>query len=266
MLIQNGHSFLRSSDAFAPVPRCACDRPTYSREPVCRLGRTGRAGPGARLVRNRRRHPTARTDTVARADITADVSASGSLSAVGTQNLGFATSGRLTSVRVHVGDRVKAGQVLAKIDATAAKAALGQAKGNLHAQQAGLDRLTSSTTVAGSQSTVSQANAIVDATSSQAAATADADDAAIGRAKAQLAVDEDAKDQASSALKAVKRACRAASSSGSSAGAAVGTLAQQALQQLQSGDSAGAAQTLAQLNSQLGSAPPRAMRPPAARC
>ena len=200
--------------------------------------------------------PTARTDTVTRADITADVSASGSLSAVGTQNLGFATSGKLTSVRVHVGDRVKAGQVLAKIDATAAKAALAQAKGNLHAQQAGLDRLISSTTVDGSQSTVSQANAIVDATTSQVAATADADDAAISRAKSQLAVDEDAKDQANSALKAVKRACRAASSSGSSAGAAAGTLAQQALQQLQSGDSAGAAQTLAQLNSQLGSAAP----------
>ena len=105
--------------------------------------------------------PTARTDTVSRADITAGVSASGSLSAVGTQNLGFAASGKLTSVRVHVGDRVKAGQVLATVDATAAKAALAQAKGNLHAQQAGLARLTSATTVSGAQSTANQADTIV---------------------------------------------------------------------------------------------------------
>ena len=116
--------------------------------------------------------PAVRTDTVANADITADVSASGSLSAVGSQNLGFATSGKLRSVRVHVGDRVTAGQVLATIDATAAKAALAQAKGTLHAQQAGLDRLTTSTTVAGAQSTASQANTIVEATTSQVAATA----------------------------------------------------------------------------------------------
>ena len=148
----------------------------------------------------------------------------------GHRELGFATSGKPTSVRVHVGDRVKAGQVLAKIDATAAKAALAQAKGNLHAQQAGLDRLTSSTTVAGSQSTVSQANAIVDATTSRWRPPLTPTTRRSARAKAQLAVDEDAKDQANSALKAVEGLVPRRSSSGSSAGAAAGTLAQQALQ------------------------------------
>ncbi len=193
--------------------------------------------------------PTARTDTVSRADITSDVSASGSLSAVGSENLGFASSGKLTSVRVHVGAQVKAGQVLATIDATAAKAALSQAKGNLHAQQAGLDRLTSSTTVSGAQSTVSQANTIVAATKSQVKATADADAAAISRAKAQLKVDEDAKDQASSALKKLEAECAAGQGSATAAAA----LVQKAQQQLAAGDTAGAAATLAQVNASAGS-------------
>src|SRR6478735_2822678 len=146
----------------------------------------------------------AKTDTVSRADVTAGVSASGALSAVGSANLGFATGGKLTSVRVRVGDHVKAGQELAAIDSTAAKAALAQAKGNLHAQQAGLDRLISATTVSGAQSTARQANTVVAATRSQVAATADADDAAIDRAQAQLKIDRDAQDQAESALKTVQ--------------------------------------------------------------
>ncbi len=186
--------------------------------------------------------PTARTDTVSRADITAGVSASGSLSAVGTQNLGFAASGKLTSVRVHVGDRVKAGQVLATVDATAAKAALAQAKGNLHAQQAGLARLTSATTVSGAQSAANQADTIVAATKGQVAATADADSAAISRAKTQLNTDEDAKDDAASALKKAEAACKA----GQGAAGASAALIQKAQQQLAAGDTAAAAATLAQ--------------------
>ncbi|GAA3631677.1 HlyD family efflux transporter periplasmic adaptor subunit [Microlunatus ginsengisoli] len=195
----------------------------------------------------------ANTGTVSRGDVTAGVSASGALSAIGTENLGFATGGKLTSVRVKVGDKVTAGQTLATVDATAAKATLAQAEGNLKAQQAGLDRLISATTVSGAQNTVSQANAVVSATQSQVAATADADDAAISRAKTQLSTDKDARDQAESALASLKAACKAASSGAASANAAVGTLAQQALAQLQSGDSAGAKATLAQLNAQLGS-------------
>lgn len=190
--------------------------------------------------------PTARTDTVSRADITAGVSASGSLSAVGTQNLGFAASGKLTSVRVHVGDRVKAGQVLATVDATAAKAALSQAKGNLHAQQAGLARLTSATTVSGAQSAANQADTIVAATKGQVSATAEADSAAISRARTQLNTDEDAKDDASSALKKAQSACASATTSAE--------VLAKAQQQLADGDAVGAAATLAQANASAGSA------------
>jgi HlyD family secretion protein len=167
--------------------------------------------------------PAAQTATVSRADITSGVSASGALSAVGTENLGFATSGKLTSVRVHVGDRVKAGQVLATIDATAAKQALAQAEANLKAQQAALDRITTSTTVSGAESTVDQAKSIVNATKGQVAATADADQATIDRAKVQLKTDQDAKDQADSAVKTVKGQCKAATAAAAAAAAAPAT-------------------------------------------
>ena len=57
-----------------------------------------------------------RTATVTRGDVTAGVTANGSFAAMTSENLGFATGGKLTSVKVKVGDHVEAGQVLAKID------------------------------------------------------------------------------------------------------------------------------------------------------
>jgi HlyD family secretion protein len=195
---------------------------------------------------------TARTALVSRADVTAGVSANGSFAAVTSENLGFATGGKLTSVKVKVGDHVETGDVLAKIDSRQAKHALEQAEANLSAQQAGLDRLAAATMVSGAESTVAQAQTVVSATEEQAAATARADKAAISRAKAQLRTDEDAKDQAESALKTLKASCRAATAASSAADSGADALAQQALQQIQAGDTAGAAQTLAQLNSQLG--------------
>ena len=194
----------------------------------------------------------ARTVTVSRADVTAGVSANGSFAAVTSENLGFATGGRLTSVKVKVGDRVETGDVLARIDSSQARHALEQAEANLSAQQAGLDRLAAATTVSGAESTVAQARTVVAATKEQAAATARADKAAISRAKAQLGTDDDAEDQAASALKALKASCRAATAASSAAVTGADALAQQALQQIQAGDTAGATQTLAQLNSQLG--------------
>ncbi len=196
----------------------------------------------------------ARTAPVSRADVTAGVSANGSFAAVTSENLGFATGGKLTSVKVKVGDHVETGDVLAKIDSRQAKHALEQAEANLSAQQAGLDRLAAATTVSGAESTVAQARTVVSATEEQAAATARADKAAISRAKAQLHTDDDAKDQAESALKTLKASCRAATAASSAADSGADALAQQALQQIQAGDTAGAAQTLAQLNGQLGSA------------
>lgn len=199
--------------------------------------------------------PAARTAEVVRADLTVGVSASGSFTAVSSENLGFATGGKLTSVKVKVGDHVHAGDVLARIDSRQAKHALEQAEANLAAQQAGLDRITSATTVSDAQSTLDQARNVVRATKEQVAATAEADQKAIDRAKAQQSSDEDAEDQAKSAVNQLDAACNAAGSASAAASSANSALLQQALRQLQSTDPdavAAATKTLQELNSQLG--------------
>ena len=198
--------------------------------------------------------PSLRTDVVRRTTITNGVSATGALSAVSTENLGFPKGGKLTSVRVRVGDHVSAGQVLATVDSYAYRQVLKQQEANLVAQEAALARIEQNPSVSGAQDTVDQANTIVGATKDQAAATQTADNAAIHQARRQLAVDDDAEDQAADAVSALKKACRSAKTGSAAANARLSALAQQALQQLQAGDAAGAAKSLAQLSAALSSA------------
>lgn len=199
--------------------------------------------------------PAARTALVTRGDVTAGVAANGSFAAVTSENLGFATGGKLTSVKVKVGDHVEAGDLLATLDSRQAKHALEQAEANLAAQQAGLDRITSGTTVAGAQSTESQAENVVSATKGQVAATATADQKTIDRAKTQLSTDQDARDDAEDAVDTLKSQCKQATAAAQTAAKSAGQLAE-AQKLLQAGDPASVAQAqqiLAQLNSQSGS-------------
>lgn len=199
--------------------------------------------------------PAARTATVTRGDVTAGVAANGSFAAVSSVDLGFATGGRLTSVKVKVGSRVQAGDVLATVDNRAARRALEQAEANLDAQQAGLDRITSATTVSGAQSTVNQAQTVVSATKGQVAATAEADQKTIDRARAQLSTDQDAKDDAEDAASTVQNQCDDEKAAVAAAQQSSQLLAQ-AQQQLQSDDPSAVAQaqeTLKDLSSKLAS-------------
>ena len=198
--------------------------------------------------------PPPRTDVVRRTTVTNGVSATGALSAVTTENLGFPKGGKLTSVDVRVGDHVSAGQVLATVDGYAYRQALKQQEANLAAQEAALARIEQNPSVSGAQDTVDQSKIIVSATKEQAAATQTADNAAIHRARKQLAVDDDAKDQAADAVRALKKACKSARAGSAAANARVSALAQQALQQLMSGDVAGATKSLQQLSALLSSA------------
>lgn len=192
--------------------------------------------------------PAARTALVTRGDVTGGVSAIGSFAAVSTENLGFATGGKLTSVKVKVGDHVKAGDVLATVDSRQAKHALEQAEANLAAQQAGLDRITSGTTVSGAQSTVSQAQSVVSATKGQVSATAEADQKAIDRAKTQLKTDEDARDDAKDALDLAETQCAKSNSTAASSMTSSSALLAEAQQQLAAGDTDGANKTLQELS------------------
>jgi HlyD family secretion protein len=150
---------------------------------------------------------TPRTAKVQRAAVSTSVSAMGSLSAIDQANVGFPKGGQLTSVRVRVGDRVGAGDVLATIDDFSARQALAQARSQLDAQQAQLDRLESGTAVPGAEASLDQANRVVSATRAQANATVAADDAAIAQARQGLAAAQQGAAAAQAKFQADYAAC-----------------------------------------------------------
>ncbi|MFF4339407.1 efflux RND transporter periplasmic adaptor subunit [Kitasatospora sp. NPDC001540] len=94
-----------------------------------------------------------RTVTVAKGTVQATVSGSGTLFSPSDAGQDFVTGGRLTSVRVAVGDAVKKGQVLATVDTTAAQQQVDQAQSALNTAEANLTKAEAgesvTTTVAG---------------------------------------------------------------------------------------------------------------------
>ncbi|MBP2705572.1 biotin/lipoyl-binding protein [Microbispora sp. RL4-1S] len=77
------------------------------------------------------------TTRVTRGSVIATVSASGSVESARTRALDFGTSGTVESIEVQAGDKVKKGQVLARLDDTAARESLDAAKAALDAASDG---------------------------------------------------------------------------------------------------------------------------------
>ena len=148
------------------------------------------------------------TAIVARATITDQVSSSGAVAASASENVGFANGGKLTSLKVRVGDRVTAGQVVATVDTFAARQVLKQQKANLAAQEAALDRVIDNPSVSGAQATLSQSRVILIATRRQISAVGTADDSAIHRARAQLRAARRTAAKADDAVDAAQAACK----------------------------------------------------------
>ena len=89
-----------------------------------------------------------RTATVARGTVQSSVSASGNVGVATSAAANFATSGTLQAVDVKVGDHVKVGEVLAKIDPRSAQDALQSAEANLAEARSTLATAESGLTVA----------------------------------------------------------------------------------------------------------------------
>lgn len=159
-------------------------------------------------------------DTVSRATVANGVTASGALAAKTSEQLGFAQGGKLTKVAVKVGQKVQEGDVLATIDAKAAKEALKQAEANVDAQAAGLAGADANPAVQSAAASLAQARTVADRTGRQADATTAADSTAISRAKKQRSVDRDAKDDAEDAVDQANDACDDAQSAAKKAAAA----------------------------------------------
>jgi membrane fusion protein, macrolide-specific efflux system len=113
-----------------------------------------------------------RTVPVQQGTVTQSVSADGTVESASTANASFVTGGTVTAINVHVGDKVKKGQVLAKVDPAAANRTLAAAEADLdaandsltRAQDAGSDTSTAENAVAEAKLSVDDAQAAVDGT------------------------------------------------------------------------------------------------------
>jgi HlyD family secretion protein len=85
--------------------------------------------------------PSYLTATVVRGDMATQVSAAGPIAAAASVSLSFKSPGRITSLAVRPGDRVKAGQILATESTTDLQAALDGARATLDQAQANLATL-----------------------------------------------------------------------------------------------------------------------------
>jgi multidrug efflux pump subunit AcrA (membrane-fusion protein) len=83
--------------------------------------------------------PTTAVQTVATGTIRQSVSATGTIAPAQQESLTFPVSGQVTAVDVAVGDKVTAGQVLAKIDAASLAVNVAQAKASVATAQAKVD-------------------------------------------------------------------------------------------------------------------------------
>jgi multidrug efflux pump subunit AcrA (membrane-fusion protein) len=86
-----------------------------------------------------RAHAGSGTVEVQRGTVTSTVSAVGTVAALQSRSLGFATSGTVTEVNVRVGDTVQSGAVLAKIDPAAAQSAVDAARESVDSAEEDLD-------------------------------------------------------------------------------------------------------------------------------
>jgi HlyD family secretion protein len=147
--------------------------------------------------------PTARVE---RTTVSVSVSASGALSAVQAQNIGFAQGGELVELGVAVGDLVAPGQLLAKLDDFAARQALNQAAARLAQQQAQLDKIVNSNSVAAAERDLSAARDVLAATEDNADAANEQSEQTTSNARKQLDDAERARDQAQAQLDACRSA------------------------------------------------------------
>jgi HlyD family secretion protein len=149
------------------------------------------------------------TVTVDRGTVALAVSASGSIAPGSRQSLGFADGGTVTEVLVNVGDQVKAGDVLARVDDTVARQTLAQRQATLAQQTANLNKLTGGNTVEQAQASLDKAQDIEDATRRQVDATNASNRSATSNARTQLAFDKQSLDRAEAQLDADRSACEA---------------------------------------------------------
>lgn len=150
---------------------------------------------------------TYQTTTVSRGNVAATVTATGPISAATSVPLSFKESGKLTSIKVSVGEQVTQGQVLTTLDTTDLQVALDQAKATLAQQQANLAKVqagSTSTAVAAAQTTVDNAKQTVADAQAAVATAQDTNAQNLKAAQASVATAQTNLSNAQAALAAVQ--------------------------------------------------------------
>jgi HlyD family secretion protein len=145
------------------------------------------------------------TDAVARGDVVSRVSASGSLSAVVTVEVGSQVSGRIQALYADFNSVVKKGQRIAKIDPALFEAAVAQAAANVTAARGNLARLEAQADEADRQARraaqLFETRIIAENDRDASASAAIAARAAVQQARGQLAQSQAALHQAETNLR-----------------------------------------------------------------
>ncbi|MFD5510457.1 efflux RND transporter periplasmic adaptor subunit [Streptomyces sp. NPDC127051] len=139
----------------------------------------------------------ARTVAVTKGTVLATVSGSGSLSSPSDAGVNFTTGGRLTEVDVKPGDKVTKGQLLGKVDSTAATETLAQARAALTAAQANVTKAEAGQVSSASGSGASSARG---GSAPAPTPTPTVDPAQVAQARAQLTQAQNAVDAAQRAV------------------------------------------------------------------
>ncbi len=98
--------------------------------------------------KNTSTQPAVQTATVKKGNLTVEITATGNLAMPDSVNLSFGSSGKVREVLVEMGDEVKKGQVLAKLDTSTLEQNLIQAQINVKSAQYSLERAKEPTTTA----------------------------------------------------------------------------------------------------------------------
>jgi HlyD family secretion protein len=141
--------------------------------------------------------PRLETAMVERGDVTARVTATGTLSAIVTVQVGSQVSGRIAALHVDYNDRVRKGQLIALIDPQLYQAAVAQARANLlaargnrakaKAQAVDAERQSARQEALAARKLVAQADAdTAQATAEAARASVEAAEGAVAQAQAAL--------------------------------------------------------------------------------
>lgn len=149
----------------------------------------------------------ATTVTAERGTVQKTVTGSGSLEPSSTSNLNFQTSGTISRVYVHAGERVQKGQLLATLDETDARASVSEAQANLDSAQASLHsaKVGSTSTQSGTSSGPTSGTAAASGTEGSGSTESPAAKAAnIASAEANVESAQVALDNAESTLKQTK--------------------------------------------------------------